>query len=305
MAQDRAATGRLGRGSTRQRSGSGRRGSGASRLRISYTTAVGRFRALKTLEAGPSTPIRVGGYPGVAFRAKISGDHALLPGIAPGTRRCPNSPGGQQIFLNVRGTTLLLRIEVFALATGNAAVACSCERFDSRVSANVLARTERSGPYHLLAPSARRGREHAREFVVVSRAGSGRRASPSSRAARQPHRLTPSTIQAVGSRTLCKAAGLRAWTSAQVADTFCGGSRLTQRQDESTYAASGVGGVRVHGTHTRRVDSRLEQLAVCDPASDFLRIGSRDGSSRRTRLCRRSTQRRCTSRRRSVPCLSP
>jgi hypothetical protein len=92
-----------------------------SRLRISYTRAVARFRALMTLEAGPSTPIRVGGYPGVAFRAEISGDHALLPGIAPGLD-VVNSPGGQQILLNVRGATLLFRIEVFALAAGNAAV---------------------------------------------------------------------------------------------------------------------------------------------------------------------------------------
>ena len=92
-----------------------------SRLPLRYATAVTRFRALKTLDAGPSRSTRVGGYSGVVFAAKISGDHALLPGIAPGLD-VVNTPGGQQIFLNVRGSTLLLRVEVFSLAAGNVAV---------------------------------------------------------------------------------------------------------------------------------------------------------------------------------------
>jgi hypothetical protein len=41
-----------------------------SRLSLRYATAVATFRALKTLEAGPRRPIRVGGYPGVVFQAK-------------------------------------------------------------------------------------------------------------------------------------------------------------------------------------------------------------------------------------------
>jgi hypothetical protein len=92
-----------------------------SRLSLRYATAVARFRALKTLEAGPSKPIRVGGYVGVVFRAKVTGEHAIIPSIAPGLD-VVNTPGGQQIFLNVRGITLLLRVEARALASDAAAV---------------------------------------------------------------------------------------------------------------------------------------------------------------------------------------
>lgn len=95
------------------------RGVEATRLSLRYTTAVSRFKALKTLTAGPSRPIRVGGYSGVSFHAAVKGEHALLPGIAPDIDILP---GGQQIFLNVRGTTLLLRIEIFARPAGEAAV---------------------------------------------------------------------------------------------------------------------------------------------------------------------------------------
>ena len=92
-----------------------------SPLSLRYATAVARFRALKTLEAGRSEPIRIGGYSGVVFHAKVMGDQALLPGVAPGLD-VVNTPGGHQIFLNVRGTTILFRIEVFALRAGTAAV---------------------------------------------------------------------------------------------------------------------------------------------------------------------------------------
>jgi hypothetical protein len=92
-----------------------------SRLSLRYAIAVARFRALKTLEAGPSKPIRVGGYRGVVFRAKVTGERAIIPSVAPGLD-VVNTPGGQQIFLNVRGTTLLVRVEARALASDAAAV---------------------------------------------------------------------------------------------------------------------------------------------------------------------------------------
>lgn len=83
-------------------------GISAHRLGLPIATAVSRFRALRTLTAGPSKPVRVGGYPGVSFHAVVQGDRASLPGIE---RYLTVLPGGQQIFLNVRGRTLLLRIE--------------------------------------------------------------------------------------------------------------------------------------------------------------------------------------------------
>ena len=89
------------------------------RLAPPYGTAVSRFKAMKTLTAGTSTPIRVGGYRGVSFHAAVQGDHALLP-MAP--HYVHVLPGGQQIFLSVRGRTLLLRIEIFAPKAGEAAV---------------------------------------------------------------------------------------------------------------------------------------------------------------------------------------
>ena len=84
-----------------------------------YGTAISRFKALTTLTAGPSTPIRVGGYPGVSFHAAVPGKRSLLQGITP----FPDLlPGGQQIFLNVRGKTMLLRIEISPRTHGEAAV---------------------------------------------------------------------------------------------------------------------------------------------------------------------------------------
>ena len=84
-----------------------------------YSTAISRFKALTTLTAGASTPIRVGGYPGVSFHAAVHGKHSLLPGIAPFLDLLPR---GQQIFLNVRGKTVLLRIEISPRTHGEAAV---------------------------------------------------------------------------------------------------------------------------------------------------------------------------------------
>ena len=65
-----------------------------------YRTVISRFKALTTLTAGASEPIRVGGYPAVSFDAGVHGEHSLLPGIRPSIDLLP---GGQQIFLNVRG----------------------------------------------------------------------------------------------------------------------------------------------------------------------------------------------------------
>ena len=84
-----------------------------------YGTAISRFKALTTLSAGASKPIRVGGYSGVSFHAAVHGEHSLLPGIKP---LIDLRPGGQQIFLNVRGKTVLLRIEISARTPGEAAV---------------------------------------------------------------------------------------------------------------------------------------------------------------------------------------
>ncbi len=89
------------------------------RLGPPYSTAISRFKALTTLTAGASKPIRVGGYPGDSFHAAVHGEHSLLPGIAP---LIDLLPGGQQIFLNVRGKTVLLRIEIAPRPQGEAAV---------------------------------------------------------------------------------------------------------------------------------------------------------------------------------------
>ena len=89
------------------------------RLGPPYSTAISRFKALTTLTTGASKPIRVGGYPGVSFHAAVHGEHSLLPGIAPLIDLLPD---GQQIFLNVRGKTVLLRIEISARTPGEAAV---------------------------------------------------------------------------------------------------------------------------------------------------------------------------------------
>ena len=84
-----------------------------------YRTAISRFKALTTLTAGASKPIRVAGYPGVSFHAAVDGEYSLLPGIKP---LVDLRPGGQQIFLNVRGKTVFLRIEISPGAPGEAAV---------------------------------------------------------------------------------------------------------------------------------------------------------------------------------------
>jgi hypothetical protein len=76
-----------------------------------FATAISRFKALTTLTAGPSEPIRVGGYPGVTFHAVVHGKHSRLRGISPLADLVPG--GGQQIFLNVRGKTVLVTIETF------------------------------------------------------------------------------------------------------------------------------------------------------------------------------------------------
>ena len=47
------------------------------RVGPSYSTAISRFKALTTLTAGASKPIRVGGYPGVSFHAAVQGEHSL------------------------------------------------------------------------------------------------------------------------------------------------------------------------------------------------------------------------------------
>ena len=96
------------------------------RLWLPYAAAVSRFRALKTLDAGPSTPVEMGGFRGVSFRAVVRGDLAPTRGL-PFSSTLPYRPrgvrpGGQQIFLNVRGTTLLLQIEIFARKAGKPAV---------------------------------------------------------------------------------------------------------------------------------------------------------------------------------------
>jgi hypothetical protein len=110
----------VGKGLNRSEGRFGTAGICGLRLSLPYATAVSRFKALTTLTAGPSKPIRVGGYPGVSFRAVVQGDSATTPGfrrIFGGIRR-----GGEQIFLNVRGTTLLLRVDIFARKAGEAAV---------------------------------------------------------------------------------------------------------------------------------------------------------------------------------------
>jgi hypothetical protein len=89
------------------------------RLGPPYSTAISRFKALTTLTAGASEPIRVGGYPGVSFHAAVHGEHSLLPGIKP---LVDLLPGGQQIFLNVRRKAVLLLIEISPRTHGEAVV---------------------------------------------------------------------------------------------------------------------------------------------------------------------------------------
>jgi hypothetical protein len=59
----------------------------------------------------------VGGFSGVSFHAAIHDEQSLLrAGQVVGLL-----PGGQQIFLNVRGRTVLLRIEISTRTPGEAA----------------------------------------------------------------------------------------------------------------------------------------------------------------------------------------
>jgi hypothetical protein len=109
----------VGKGLNRSEGRFGAAGICGFRLSLPYATAVSRFKALTTLTAGPSKPIRVGGYSGVSFHADVQGDFAPIPGISPNGVRWR---GGEQIFLNVRGKTLLLRIKIFARKGGEAAV---------------------------------------------------------------------------------------------------------------------------------------------------------------------------------------
>jgi len=90
------------------------------RLALPYTTAVSRFKMLTTLTAGPSKRIQIGGYPGVSFHAAVPDDRSLLRGMGVALP-AGVLPGGQQIFLNIRGTTLLLRIETSARDAGEEA----------------------------------------------------------------------------------------------------------------------------------------------------------------------------------------
>jgi hypothetical protein len=83
-----------------------------------YSTAISRFKALTTLTAGASTPIRVGGYLGVSFHAAVHGKHSHLPGITPLIELLPD---GQQIFINVRGKTVLLQVDIAPRTPGEAA----------------------------------------------------------------------------------------------------------------------------------------------------------------------------------------
>ena len=61
----------------------------------------------------------MGGFPGVSFHAVVQGDHSRLPDISPLVEL---RPGGEQIFLNVREKTVLLRIEVAPHTAGEPAV---------------------------------------------------------------------------------------------------------------------------------------------------------------------------------------
>ena len=54
-----------------------------------YSTAISRFKALTTLTAGASKPIRVGGYPGVSFHAAVQGEHYSYPASRRYVTFCP------------------------------------------------------------------------------------------------------------------------------------------------------------------------------------------------------------------------
>ena len=67
----------------------------------------------------------MGGYRGVSFHAVLQGELAATRGLPFTTTlaRVPSGvrPGDEQIFLNVRGKTLLLQVEIFARNAGEAA----------------------------------------------------------------------------------------------------------------------------------------------------------------------------------------
>jgi hypothetical protein len=92
---------------------------------LPYATAVSRFKSLKTLDAGSAKPIQMGGYRGVSFHAVVQGELAATRGLPLTTTlaRVPSGtrPGDEQIFLNVRGKTVLLQVELFARPEGEAA----------------------------------------------------------------------------------------------------------------------------------------------------------------------------------------
>jgi hypothetical protein len=80
-------------------------------LRLPFDRAVTIFRSLKTLRAGTGVPVRIGGYPGTTFTARVEGEHAPLIALGTGAD-IPAGVIGQQTFLDVRGRTLLIRLEL-------------------------------------------------------------------------------------------------------------------------------------------------------------------------------------------------
>jgi hypothetical protein len=80
---------------------------------LPLATAVARFRSLKTISAGASTPVKVGGFAGVTFNARVKGEHAPLAALGTGAD-IPGGVSGRQTFLSVRGKTLLVRLEWYA-----------------------------------------------------------------------------------------------------------------------------------------------------------------------------------------------
>jgi hypothetical protein len=80
-------------------------------LGLPRAKAVAKFKALKILVAGPSTVTSVGGFSGIAFHAKVKGEHAPLTALGIDAD-IPGDTKGEQIFLSVRGKTLLIRTEL-------------------------------------------------------------------------------------------------------------------------------------------------------------------------------------------------
>jgi hypothetical protein len=80
---------------------------------LPLTTAVARFTSLKSISAGASTAVKVGGFAGVTFNARVKGEHAPLAALGTGAD-IPGGVTGRQTFLNVRGKTVLVRLEWYA-----------------------------------------------------------------------------------------------------------------------------------------------------------------------------------------------